>query len=153
MKLKDKIILALILVLFSVVTGFTAVRYLLDTGDIVRFDLITRYGIDDIGINGITGDDTQLWPDYGTAANKVCEGNDSRLPTTDEKAAMTGANSPSATNVFATMTDVSAGETGVELITTTSPIDDDGSAEQPNIIIASGYTVPTDAEKTDYDTA
>jgi len=83
----------------------------------------------------------------------VCEGNDSRLPTTDEKAAMTGANSPSATNVFATMTDVSAGETGVELITTTSPIDDDGTAEQPNIIIEAGYTVPTDAEKADYDTA
>ena len=151
--MKNKLILALILVLFSVVTGFTAVRYLLDGGDIVRFDLITRYGIDDIGINGITGDDTQLWPDYGTDANKVCEGNDSRLPTTDEKAAMTGANSPSAANVFATEDDITLGDTGVELITTTSPIDDDGTAEQPNIIIASGYTVPTDAEKTDYDTA
>ena len=123
MKLKDKIILALILVLFSVVTGFTAVRYLLDGGDIVRFDLITRYGVSSMAGEGLVGTDTDLQYDSGLIYNKT------------EVDALVG------------------GDTGVQLITTTSPIDDDGTAEQPNIIIASGYTVPTDAEKTDYDTA
>jgi len=150
MKFRDKIILGLLLVLFA--SGIAmAGRYILRSGDVIFFDAITRHGVSSMAGDGLSGGDSTLEVDFGTTANTACEGNDARIPSTDEKAAMTGANSPSASNVFATMTDVSAGETGVELITTTSPIDDDGSAEQPNIIIASGYAVPTDAEKGHYD--
>ncbi len=85
-----------------------SVRYILDTDDIICFDKVTRHGVSDMGKDGITGDDTQLYPLYGTTAKTVCEGNDSRLSTTDEKAAMTGANSPSAANPFATKADIAA---------------------------------------------
>ncbi|MBU0479145.1 hypothetical protein KKC91_11335 [bacterium] len=74
--------------------------------DIFYFDKVTKHGISSIGKDGITGDDTQLYPLYGTTAKTVCEGNDTRLPITDEKAAMTGANSPSADNPFATKADI-----------------------------------------------
>jgi len=131
MKLKDKIILALIFVLFSVTMGTTAVRYLLDTGDIIRFDLITRYGVDDMADTGLVGDTTLIWCDFGSTANTVTEGDDARLPTTDEKAAMTGANSPSAANVFATMTDVAAGDTGVQTATGGDFLTNSGTEDNP----------------------
>jgi len=131
MKLKDKIILALILVLFSVVTGFTAVRYLLDGGDIVRFDLITRYGVSSMAGDGLSGGDTTLEVDFGTTANTACEGNDSRLPTTDEKAAMTGANSPSASNVFATDADITSVDTGVQTATAGEFLTNSGDEDNP----------------------
>ena len=80
-------------------------KYIISTDDVAHFDKVTRHGVSDIGKNGITGDDTHLSPDYGTEANKVTEGNDARLPTTDEKAAMANANSPSASNPFLTEDD------------------------------------------------
>jgi hypothetical protein len=41
--------------------------------------------------------------DFGSASGEVCEGNDARLPTTDEKGAMTNASAPTAANPFATV--------------------------------------------------
>lgn len=127
------------LLMFMAVGAETARRIIIGTGDIVHFDTITRYGVDDMADTGLVGDTTLIWCDFGTAANEVCEGDDARIPTTDEKAAMTGANSPSAANVFATMTDVAAGETGVELITGTHPIIITGT-DQPDISFSDTYT-------------
>ena len=90
------------------------VHYILDTDDIIRFDKIERHGMSSIGKDGVTGDDTQIYPLYGTTAKTVCEGNDARIPTTDEKAAMTGTNSPSATNPFATKADIADIKTAIE---------------------------------------
>ena len=81
-------------------------RCILGKDDIIHFDKIARHDMSSIGRDGITGDDTQIYPLYGTTAKTVCEGNDSRLPTADEKAAITGANSPSDDNPFATKADI-----------------------------------------------
>ena len=62
MKFKDKIILGLLLVLFA--SGICwAGRYILRSGDVIYFDKITRYGVDDLAGVGLDGDDTSLWLD------------------------------------------------------------------------------------------
>lgn len=49
---------------------------------------------------------TDVSPLYGSGANQVAQGNDSRFPTTDEKAALAGTNgTPSATNKYVTNSD------------------------------------------------
>lgn len=42
---------------------------------------------------------------YGDASDTVCQGNDGRLPTTDEKAALAGTGTPNATNKYVTSDD------------------------------------------------
>ncbi len=60
MKLKDKIILAMVLVLFTTGIGITAGRYILKTNDVIYFDLITRHGVSDMAGTGLSGGDEQL---------------------------------------------------------------------------------------------
>lgn len=47
---------------------------------------------------------------FGTGAGTACQGDDNRLPTVDEIAAINGAAAPSGANVFATMADIPASE-------------------------------------------
>ena len=54
-----------------------------------------------------------------------------RIPTTDEKAAMTGANSPSAANVLATMDDITGLDSGVQTVTDGDFITNSGTAKNP----------------------
>ena len=61
---------------------------------------------------GGTSGDVTLDVVYGSTAGTATQGNDARLPTADEKAALDGANSPSALNPLATMADVGGGGGG-----------------------------------------
>ena len=63
MKLKDKIILALILVILTPFIGYTARMIIVSTGDRIFFQNVTRYGVDDMAGVGLDGDDTSLWLD------------------------------------------------------------------------------------------
>lgn len=154
MKLKDRIILGLILVLFSVAVGYAGygVKYIFDSNTTIYFDLVTRKNVSSLAGTGLDGDDTTLYPDFGSTSGKVCEGDDTRLHSSTPNASNADHDGRYYTE---TETDdlLDTLDTGVQLITTTSPIDDDGTAEQPNIIIEAGYTVPTDAEKGHYDDA
>jgi len=109
MKIKDRIILALLLVLFTTAIGFAGygVHYLLDSNATIKFDLVTRLGVDSMAGEGLDGDDTTLW------------------------------------------LDMSAIDTGVQLITVTHPIQKTGTEDQPDISFADTYTY-TQAEITAY---
>jgi len=54
-----------------------------------------------------------------------------KIPTADEKAAMTGANSPSAANVLATMDDITGLDSGVQTVTDGDFITNSGTAKNP----------------------
>jgi len=69
MKFKH-IILALILVLLTTSICWAG-RYILRDGDIVHFDTITRYGVDDMAGEGLVGTDTELQYDSGILYNKI----------------------------------------------------------------------------------
>lgn len=50
--------------------------------------------------SGLTISGDTVVPVYGTATDTVCEGDDARLPTTDEKDALAGTGTPSAANPY-----------------------------------------------------
>ena len=146
--MKKNIFLALILVLFSVVTGFTAVRYLLDTGDIVRFDLITRYGVSSMAGEGLDGDDTSLWLDMSaidTGVQTITGGDfitntgddDNPILNVDVDDSITANTALWTSEQIAS--EIVALDSGVQLITGTHPIIITGTT-QPDISFADTYT-------------
>lgn len=99
--------------------------------------------------NGITVVSDQVEPDYGVATNKVCGGDDSRIPTQDENDALVGTDgTPSSTNKYVTnsdsrLTDSRApdGAGGGDLSPTT-PADD---YPAPKVVKLQGRDVATTA--------
>ena len=70
MRYRDRIVLGLLLVLFT--TGVCwAGRYILRNGDIIYFDTITRHGVDSMAGTGLVGTDTTLQYDSGLIYNKT----------------------------------------------------------------------------------
>ena len=116
MKIRDKIITAFLLVLFTVTMGETARRIIVGTGDIVHFDKITRYGVDSMAGTGLVGTDTDLQYDSGLIYNKT------------EVDALVG------------------GDTGVQLITAGNNLTNSGTEKQPILDVDDVFYTKTESD-------
>lgn len=66
---------------------------------------LTSQGVTYTAGTGLTLTGTSFSVDYGTTSSTAAAGNDSRFPTTDEKAALAGTGTPSGTNKYVTNND------------------------------------------------
>ena len=66
---------------------------------------LTSQGVTYTAGTGLTLTGTSFSVDYGTTSSTAAAGNDSRFPTTDEKAALAGTGTPSASNKYVTADD------------------------------------------------
>lgn len=81
--------------------GITATLTELNYVDGVTSDIQSQIN-GKIGASGVTYENLDTNGDVGTSASTVAAGNDSRFPTSDQKAALAGMGTPSSTNKFIT---------------------------------------------------